>query len=159
MGNMGGAQSICQVQQLHEGHAVLHLGCEAGSISTTAVSKKTGAPILQMGVIPSSSDYFGWCANDAFVDEAECTNFLDTNALSAKIVNDCAGRQSCSINNLRSYMKESQGLPTSLAQVKTSSAIKLLKSAGNKINEQECLGDKASIFIQVGCTLPEEEVV
>ena len=93
-----------------------------------------------MGVIPHSSDYFGWCSNDSFEDEAECSSFLDTTALTAKLVDDCAGHQSCSINNLGSYMKDGQAPQTALARLTTKNKIKSLKSAGNKINAQECLG-------------------
>jgi len=60
---------------------------------------------MQMGVIPNSADSFSWCSKDAFIDSADCSSFLDEEALLAKIDADCAGRKSCSLTNLGSFMK------------------------------------------------------
>ena len=46
MGNMGGAETICAVQQITEAQAQLHLSCTAGTISTTAVAQSTQFPII-----------------------------------------------------------------------------------------------------------------
>jgi len=95
IGNMGGAESLCEVARINDSHAQINLQCHAGQLSTKAIAANTGAPVFQAGVIPQSADSFGWCSASAFTDPAKCSSYLDVAGLEAKINEQCAGKKSC----------------------------------------------------------------
>ena len=104
IGNMGGAESLCEVARINDAHSQINLQCSAGILSTTAIAQDTERAIFQAGVIPQSSESFGWCSDTAFVDPANCSSYLDVAALEAMITSECAGKKSCSIRDIKSFM-------------------------------------------------------
>ena len=149
---MGGSEALCEIARIVDTRSQIHLQCAAGVISTTAIAENTGKPIFEAGVIPQSADSFSSCSATAFTDAAKCSSFLDTAALTAKIIKECEGQKSCSVADLTSYMPKSEA-PAVVTAAQ-------LKDAGKSLtmNKEECLGELSSIFVQAGCILPPKEV-
>ncbi len=76
---------------------------------------------------------------------------------------DCNNKKSCQIKDLRSYMPDSQKktsdkkvtLAAQIFSSKDDSKNSAKDKKGPEMDESECLGELASIFIQVGCVLPD----
>lgn len=116
---MGGSESLCEVARIVDPHAQINFQCQAGLLSTTAIASNTGAAIFQAGVIPQSADSFAWCSAQAFTDPVNCSSYLDVTALEAAISNQCMGKKSCQITDLRSFMPVAQAPDSDSASVST----------------------------------------
>ena len=90
-------------------------------MSTKAIAANTGQPIFQAGVIPQSATSFSFCSASAFTDPAECSSYLDVTALEAKIDEECAGKKSCQIKDISSFMPSVDDTATSDSASETSS--------------------------------------
>jgi len=57
------------------------LQCSTGSLDLAATSHLTGEAIFSAGIIPNGAEMSNYCAAGSFEDPANCSSFLDSDAL------------------------------------------------------------------------------
>ena len=82
LGNMGGSDAMCAKSSIQDERTIT-LSCTTGQISIDALSKYEGTPILDIGIIPKSIKNNNHCSNAVFDDPANCSSFIDKQAMEA----------------------------------------------------------------------------
>ena len=65
LGNLGGSEAICESRTV-DNQTPLILDCTTGVISIDKIAEKTGLPVFDIGIVPTSSLTNTYCSNEAF---------------------------------------------------------------------------------------------
>ena len=119
-----------------EPDARLFLQCNTGMLNIDAIDRQTESRLFDIGIINSSQGLPTYCSNSAFTDKFKCSSFVDRDAFMVAIHNQCHGKSSCQIKN-----------PSQFVHV-----------LGAAINQDECAGLESTMFVQIGCVLPDDKI-
>lgn len=98
-----------------------------------AIAENTGKPIYDAGVLNSADKVNTYCSHDAFEDPDNCSQYLK-DSFRQQVKTECEGKNTCHITKLNQYIN----IPTA-------------------VKDSTCFAPTSQIFIQVGCSLLEEE--
>ena len=104
LGNIGGSTAVCAVTTFQNDSMEIPLKCRSGQLSMTAVAENTQKPLFDYGIIPASSQVISYCSNGAFEDASRCSEYIDSERLMAGLQENCIGKSSCSVSNLKSLI-------------------------------------------------------
>ena len=141
LGNIGGSDAFCtQATFMGQGVAtVMSIDCPNGTvINLDKKAINTGSPMFAAGIIPSNSEVNDYCLN-TFEDPENCSSKLDQQALKNYIQIECVdkGSQTCQIANLKQYLNVDPP----------------------KDSTSTCFQNQSQMFVQVGCLIPEGDVM
>ena len=134
LGNLGGSNAVCGTSEFTHGQ-YMPLSCSSGLITIDAIASNTNAPIFEVGIVPTAIKVNTYCTN-TFEDPAQCSKFVNKDALRSYLNTECVGKQSCYITKLLPFVNRN------LAD----------------FDESQCFTDESSMFIQVGCIVSEQDL-
>ena len=105
LGNVGGSTAICSTSAFTSDQN-MPLSCTSGLITIDAIATNTEAPIFEVGIVPTAIKVNTHCANSAFEDPAQCSKFVDKDALHNYLDTECVGKKQCSIKQLNQFVNK-----------------------------------------------------
>ena len=90
-----------------------------------------------MGIIPHSEALSNHCSASSFTDPNNCSSYLDIDAIRKTVEQDCVGKATCKLEDLDHFVDHN----------------------GKGFNAEECDGKTSLIYMQIACTLSNDQVV